>query len=176
MTASQPVPWTVSLRPESTENLCWATGNPVQHGIMPDLSSGNFPSLILWIKTGLWNLLSNRQISLITSLSYLVAANVNGVDWHDIFGDLASDQECVYNRRKMRKDRQVFLVCILMPVSSAGCYLISIEQTMWSLEGQNIIIDGLVPDCINSSANALELMQSHTKPSILSPQCVFLPD
>ena len=30
----------------------------------------------------------------------------------------------------------------------------------------NFYIDGLVQDCINSIANALELLQSSTKPSI----------
>ena len=33
-------------------------------------------------------------------------------------------------------------------------------------------VDGLVQDCSNSIANALELLQSCTKPSMSSTQCV----
>ena len=35
-------------------------------------------------------------------------------------------------------------------------------------------IDGLVQDCSNSIANALELLQSCTKPSIYCIQAIFL--
>ena len=42
--------------------------------------------------------------------------------------------------------------------------LITEVNVIWSMESK--YIDGLVQDCSNSFANALELLQSCTKPSI----------
>ena len=53
----------------------------------------------------------------------------------------------------------------LLSVGSLGTYLGNLNQHIKISQFKNVNIDGLVQDCSNSIANALELLQSCTKPS-----------